>query len=72
MAGVGLWMKKAEKSKKNERTVKVDIEVEEFYEITTGDEGNNSGDSESNQSKSLSSKKKKKYDNLAKFEKKMS
>jgi hypothetical protein len=46
----------------------VDIEVEEFHEITSEDEGNNSGDSESNQS--LSSRKKNR-DNLASFERKM-
>lgn len=58
------------KSKENARTVKVDIEVETFCEETTEDEdAKNSADSESNAS--LSSRKKKKRDNLAKFERKM-
>lgn len=58
------------KSKENARTVKVDIEVETYCEETTEDEdAKNSADSESNAS--LSSRKKKKRDNLAKFERKM-
>lgn len=57
------------KSKENARTVAVEIEVENFYEITTDDDDAKSGDSESNQSNS--SRKKKKKDNLAKFERKM-
>lgn len=65
----GVEQTDVDKAKKNERTVVVPIEVEEFHELTSEDEGNESGDSGSNQS--LSSKKRKNKDNLANFERKM-
>lgn len=66
----GIQTDEIRKSKENARTVKVDIEVEDVYEVTTDEEeAKNSADSESNTS--LSSRKKKKRDNLAKFERKM-
>lgn len=44
----GVEQTDVDKAKKNERTVSVPIEVEEFFELTSEDEGNESGDSGSN------------------------